>query len=210
MYNPDLVVMRTRMGQCQKSLTSGAVRKRPSRRYFETNHKVYLFSEEICQNIPFSDKRPNKVNIAQLTGNSVDALEKSFLDKYFEQSKLNGTSITKEEFQRVVEAQAEVMFMEAELERLGEAPERKFVPYKDNIIEFLLADDGWAPWNKAGLLSKPRLKEHDPKAYRALFNFKGPLPKGLKLYTQRELTDRLVAPLLQSQVLAARAAYQRE
>jgi hypothetical protein len=201
MSNSSLVKMKNLSEQSQYRQNSTILAVSANDNHPDTKRKTYKFDKKSCEFVLSSDSLPKRIGFAQLNSNSVDALEESVLDKYYEQSKLKRTSVTREEFRRVVEAQVEVMFMESELARLGEAPTRKFVPYKDNIIELLLADDGWGPWNQAGLLSKPRLKEHDPHAYAALYNFerKNHLPQCLHIKTRSQVTDVLVEPLTNMQ-----------
>jgi hypothetical protein len=163
------------------------------------NHFSVISSEEGMQSKSF-------LEIAEL-----DILKNDFLGQFYDRSKLIDTSITREEFRRVVEAQVEVLAMEAALNHLGEAPKRKFVPYKDDIVEFLLADDGWGPWNEAGLLSTPRLKQHDATAYRALYNHGiKRLPPTLNIRNQSEISDFLAAPLTALQRRAGGAMYHRK
>lgn len=68
-------------------------------------------------------------------------------------------------------------------------PSRKFTPRQDRIVDFLL--EVWGEWLERGLLTKPLLKEHDPKAYDALMNYQraNELPSELQLPTQREAND---------------------
>lgn len=82
---------------------------------------------------------------------------------------------------------------------LPDAPPR--YPYaprmEGGIVKYL--EDNWAPYIKAGLLSRPDLNRIDPKAYQALRNWlalpENQLPEHLQVPTKKEALDREIAGL---------------
>ena len=66
-------------------------------------------------------------------------------------------------------------------------------PKGQGIVEFLRDPEGWGPYVKAGVLTRPDLLRLDRQAYRALYNLKGPLPADVELLTKSEALDRMVS-----------------
>jgi hypothetical protein len=72
-----------------------------------------------------------------------------------------------------------------------QAPELyKNSPRHETILDFLRRV--WKPWIDAGLLSRSDLRQLDPKAYTAVYNWlhRNGLPEDLRLPTKREVNDR--------------------
>ena len=80
--------------------------------------------------------------------------------------------------------------------RLPEAPKRDFIPYNEDLFEYLQSEDGFGPWIKAGALSRPLIRSTAKKAYAALTYYlrtHDSLPGDLNIPTVHELTDQKLA-----------------
>lgn len=96
--------------------------------------------------------------------------------------------------------------------RLG-TPKEKYLASRgrngssENIIEFLKRV--WISWIEAGALTRPVLRQNDPKAYQALLDFlkRHELPSGWSIPSRSELVERDLAAW-QSGALSPRDAHE--
>ena len=72
---------------------------------------------------------------------------------------------------------------------IPEKPSREFQPYRDKIVDYLRADDGFGPWLKAGLLTRPLIREKSTAAYTALNYYlrNHDLPSDIHIPTRQEV-----------------------
>ena len=75
---------------------------------------------------------------------------------------------------------------------LPEKPLRSFEPYRDKIVDYLRAPDGFGPWFLAGQLSRPLIREKSLAAYTALNNYlrKHQLPPDIVIPKRDEVIAR--------------------
>lgn len=69
-------------------------------------------------------------------------------------------------------------------------PARDYTP-RENIISYLRSDEGFSPWLKAGVLTRPMIRELAPRAYTALGNYlrRYELPEDLHIPTKSETVE---------------------
>jgi hypothetical protein len=103
---------------------------------------------------------------------------------------------------------ADIQTVLRDVDKLAEADANKPPPLPDkapmlyaerpdrsqDIIEFLLRNDGWGPWVKRGALTRPVLLKLDPSGYAALANYVHlyGLPPGVRIPTRSELVDDFI------------------
>lgn len=81
-----------------------------------------------------------------------------------------------------------------------------------DVIDYLRAEKGLGPWNRAKVLSRSYLKDHHERVYWALVNYlrKNELPEGIYVPTKSQLVDKKLAdPDAVAEAKRIRAALQR-
>jgi hypothetical protein len=101
------------------------------------------------------------------------------------------------ELKRVILADVKKYQKLALMRSLPERPARDFDPFKETIIEYLQAHDGFGPWLKAGILSRPLIRklQRSPKAYDGWTNWlraKKPVPDDMQVLSKADLVSQEV------------------
>jgi len=105
--------------------------------------------------------------------------------------------LTEAQRQSLAERVVALILEHESLAKQGALAHKKLRDYRprEGIVEYLTSQDGAGPWLEAGLLTRPFLFKHAPKAYRALRNYEARglrLPANVLLPSRSEIVDREV------------------